>query len=62
MKDSLDIVCPWCGATESNDCIDYHNDFRTQCTICGESFDVVTRRNSKNDKWETYKNMEGVKL
>lgn len=61
MRDSLNIVCPWCGATESNDYIDYHNDFRTQCTVCGKTFDVVTRINSKNDKWETFKPMKRVK-
>lgn len=58
MKDSLNIVCPWCGATESNDCIDYHSDFRTRCTVCRKAFDVVTRINSKNDKWETFKYTE----
>jgi len=58
MKDSLDIVCPWCGEVGSNDCIYYHTDFKTQCAICGEPFDVVTRRNSKDDKWETFKHMK----
>ena len=62
MKDSLDIVCPWCGGVDSNDCIYYHTDFKTQCAICGKPFDVVTRRNSKDDKWETYKYVKGDKL
>ena len=62
MRDSLNIICPWCGRVDSNNCIYYHINFKTRCTVCGKSFDVITRKNSKVDKWETYKCVEGVKL
>jgi len=30
MKDSLDIMCPWCGGVDSNECIYYRTNFKTR--------------------------------